>query len=85
MGDKASGGTQAHLMRSIVEEQWTSDALAQARENWSGADLAWEAITWIAAHDPEGGDKISESSQVRDDSVRGQIDLHAQYHNPLSD
>ncbi len=58
-------------MRTIVEEKWSAEALAQARETWSGADLAWDAVTWIVAHDPDGGDKVSESGQVRGRTLRG--------------
>lgn len=58
-------------MRTIVEEKWSSDALAQARETWSGADFAWEVVTWFVMRAPEDGDRISMTAPVFGRTVHG--------------
>lgn len=55
----------AGLLRSIVESEEARQARNEAEAKWSGAVMAWEALTLILAYDPEFGAVIGESGKVR--------------------
>lgn len=52
-------------MLGVVEEWAVTIAVAKAESRWRRAKLAWEAITWIVARDPEVGVPITDSGKTR--------------------
>ena len=49
----------------LIEEDAARRALDEAELKWEGVSVAWEAITWAVAHDPEVGKRITESGKTR--------------------
>lgn len=53
------------VLRTIREESRALRALEIASDRWAGAEVAWEAILWGLAHDPEIGALVPESASIR--------------------
>ncbi len=43
------------MKRQIVEQEAVRLALNEAEADWERANDAWEAATWVMAHDPPCG------------------------------
>ena len=54
-------------LRGFVEEWSVTEALNDARDKWSGADVAWENATWTIVHDPESPESkpLNDTGTVR--------------------
>ena len=52
-------------MRTVIEDEAVRLALDHARDRWEGTDSAWEALTWVLAHEPREGQPITESGKTR--------------------
>lgn len=52
-------------MHSIREEPAAESAVNDAHARWPRAEDAWEAVTWVLAHDPEVGQPLGESGRLR--------------------
>jgi hypothetical protein len=50
---------------SIVEDSLVSRAIDDAKDKWTRADDAWDAITWILARDLTCGLPVTESGKTR--------------------
>jgi len=56
---------QRVLRRTITEDLRVQDQRDSAEERWTGAELAWEAITWAISHDPAVGAFLPDGSRLR--------------------
>ncbi|MGB6541115.1 MAG: hypothetical protein WBF03_09610 [Xanthobacteraceae bacterium] len=52
-------------MHSVIEDSQVSRAIDDAKEKWTRADDAWDAIIWILARDPSSGFPVTESGKTR--------------------
>lgn len=64
-------------MLDVREEPDAQRAVDAAMTQWSRANDAWESITWVLARDPEYGEPVTESGQVKSLTLQGgrSIDL----------
>jgi hypothetical protein len=52
-------------VRDVREEERAKRAVDHAADCWPRANDAWEAITWVVAHDPAAGTPETESGNIR--------------------
>ncbi len=52
-------------MRAVVEAPHVMDAADEAFEKWARADVAWDTIKWVLAHDPTKGTPLVEGGERR--------------------
>ena len=52
-------------MRSLIEEASVREAVDEALDKWPRANDAWMAVQWAIARDPEIGDPVTESGNIR--------------------
>ncbi len=61
------------MKRQIVEQDAVRRALNNADDDWDRANDAWEAATWVMAHDPGVGAAVTESGKTRSFVFQGSI------------
>lgn len=61
------------MRRQIVEQEAVRLALNEAETNWDRANDAWEAATWVMAHDPSVGTAVTESGKTRSFVFQGSV------------
>jgi hypothetical protein len=49
----------------ICEDDVVKRDVDDARERWNRAQDAWDALTWVLAHDPKAGRAENESGTIR--------------------
>jgi hypothetical protein len=54
------------LIRTVVLDHTVREALDSACEQWDGTSIAWSAIEWTVARDPEVGRLITNKANVRE-------------------
>jgi hypothetical protein len=54
------------IIRTVVLDHTVQEALDSAGEQWDGTHIAWLAIEWTLAHDPEAGRLITNKANVRE-------------------
>jgi len=54
------------LIRTVVLDHIVQDAVDSACEQWDGTTIAWSAIEWTLARDPEAGRLITNKANVRE-------------------
>lgn len=61
------------MRRQIVEQEAVRLALNEAEAEWERASDAWEAATWVMAHDPDVGTAVTESGKTRSFAFQGSV------------
>jgi hypothetical protein len=54
------------IIRTVVLDYTVQEALDSASEQWDGTQIAWLAIEWTLAHDPDVGRLITNKANVRE-------------------
>ncbi len=74
MGKAPRKGVKPTLMRrQIIEEDAVRVARNEAESEWDRALDAWEAATFVMAHDPQVGTAVTESGKVRSFVFQGSL------------
>lgn len=71
MGAPPCEGVGTKVVLACIEQPSVRQALDAATLQWTGAELAWEALTWVICRDPEAGQPITESGRVRTYEIQG--------------
>lgn len=52
-------------MFTLIEQPSVTEAVEGAESKWKRASDAWNAVTWVIAHDPTIGKAVTESGRTR--------------------